>query len=132
MILSHFGTEAYAQYGLLASLPSLLPFADLGIAAVVINSIAEAKNPRSDEHVRRSLLTALRILLVSGTVIMATSALVSVLGLWPVLLGNGLLPDGGAWAAFLCMAVFGITLPLAVGQRILVGLERTATQVRAK
>lgn len=132
MILSHFGTEAYAQYGLLASLPSLLPFADLGIAAVVINSIAEAKNPRSDEHVRRSLLTALRILLVSGTVIMATSALVSVLGLWPVLLGNGLLPDGGAWAAFLCMAVFGITLPLAVGQRILVGLERTATQVKSQ
>jgi O-antigen/teichoic acid export membrane protein len=132
MILSHFGTEAYAQYGLLASLPSLLPFADLGIAAVVINSIAEAKNPRSDEHVRRSLLTALRILLVSGTVIVATSALVSVLGLWPVLLGNGLLPDGGAWAAFLCMAVFGITLPLAVGQRILVGLERTATQVKSQ
>lgn len=132
MILSHFGTEAYAQYGLLASLPSLLPFADLGIAAVVINSIAEAKNPRSDEHVRRSLLTALRILLVSGTVVVATSALVSVLGLWPVLLGNGLLPDGGAWAAFLCMAVFGITLPLAVGQRILVGLERTATQVKSQ
>ena len=34
MILSHYGTDAYAQYGLLASLPALLPFADLGIAAV--------------------------------------------------------------------------------------------------
>lgn len=132
LILSHFGTEAYAQYGLLASLPSLLPFADLGIAAVVINSIAEAKNPRSDEYVRRSLLTALRILLVSGSVIVAAAALVTVLGLWPLLLGNGLLPDGGAWAAFLCMAVFGLALPLSVGQRILVGLERTATQVKSQ
>jgi hypothetical protein len=47
----------------------------LGIAAVVINATAEAKDPRRDEHVRRSLLTALRILLGPGTVIVAVAAI---------------------------------------------------------
>ena len=31
LILTNFGLEAYANYGLLATLPQLLPFADLGI-----------------------------------------------------------------------------------------------------
>lgn len=129
LIISHFGTEAYAQYGLLASFPSLLPFADLGIAAVVINAIAESNSARTDEHVRRSLLTAVRILLVSGILIVAASALISILDWWPLLLGNGLIPNGGKFAAFLCLAIFGLALPLSIGQRILVGLERTGTQV---
>ncbi len=40
LIIENFGVDAYAQYGLLASLPALLPFADLGIAASVINRVA--------------------------------------------------------------------------------------------
>jgi hypothetical protein len=40
MIIQQFGTDAYAQYGLLSTFPTLLPFADLGIAAIVINAVA--------------------------------------------------------------------------------------------
>ena len=35
----------------------------------------------------------------------------------------------GSLAAFLCTAVFGLALPIVVGQRILVGLKKTTTQV---
>ena len=35
MIIQNFGTDAYAQYGLLSTFPTLLPFADLGITKVV-------------------------------------------------------------------------------------------------
>lgn len=131
MILSHYGIEAYAQYGLLASLPALLPFADLGIAAVVFNVIAGSADPRHDETVHRTLVTAFRILLISGPVIIGVAVVISVLQLWPALLGEGLMPDGGA-TVLICALVFGCGLPLTVGQRILVGLGRNGTQVAAQ
>jgi O-antigen/teichoic acid export membrane protein len=131
MILTHFGVEAYAQYGLLASLPALLPFADLGIAAIVFNVIAASDDPRTDERVHRTVVTAFRILLVSGPLIAAAAVVVSLLGLWPAILGDGLLP-GGSTTALICAIVFGFAIPLTVGQRILVGLGRNATQVAAQ
>ena len=129
MIIEHFGSGAYAQYGLLTSLPALLPFADLGIAAVVINAIAGSDDPKRDLQVRRSIVTAFRILTVSGAVIMLVAILITVLDLWPAILGNGLAPDGGSVAAFLCLATFGLVLPMTVGQRILIGVGKTSTQV---
>lgn len=131
MILSHFGVGAYAQYGLLASLPALVPFADLGIAAVVLNAIAGSKDPRRDDHVLRTVVTAFRILLISGPIIALVALTISLLGLWPTLLGNGLLPDGGV-TALICAVIFGLALPLTVGQRILIGIGRNATQVAAQ
>ncbi len=129
LILTNFGVEAYANYGLLATLPQLLPFADLGIAAVVINAIAGSSDARRDEMVRRTITSALRILIVSGSVIALASAVLYVTDLWPVVLGQGLLDDGGSFAAFLCLLIFGLVLPLGVGQRILVGLDKTNVQV---
>lgn len=132
LIIQSFGTEGYAQYGLLASFPGLLPFADLGIAAVVINTVAASSSVRTDEGVRRSIVTALRILAVSGSIILLAATTVSILGWWPAILGGGLLEDGGSTAAFACLALFGLVLPLTVGQRILVGLRRTSLQVAAQ
>lgn len=131
MILSHFGIDAYAQYGLLASLPALLPFADLGIAAVVFNVIAGSADPRTDDTVHRTIVTAFRILLISGPVIIAVAVVISLLQLWPALLGQGLMPDGGS-TVLICAVIFGCGLPLTVGQRILVGLGRNGTQVAAQ
>lgn len=131
LILQNFGTDAYAQYGLLSTLPALLPFADLGIAAVVLNAVAGSSNPREDAYMRSTIVTAIRILFVSGFVILTLAGLITLAGWWPLLLGEGLLPGGGL-AAFICMAIFGLSLPLAVGQRILVGLGRTRSQVAAQ
>ncbi|MCU1478494.1 MAG: polysaccharide biosynthesis protein [Subtercola sp.] len=129
MIIANFGTEAYAQYGLLSSFPTLLPFADLGIAAVVINAVAGSSAPRTDDFVRRTIVTAFRILLVSGGILITIGIIISLAGWWPALLGKGLISDGGSTAAFLCLAVFGLVIPLTVGQRILVGLKKTNVQV---
>lgn len=128
LIITHFGTDAYAQYGLLSTLSTLLPFADLGMAAVVINAIAGSSEPRTDPMVRRSITTALRILIVAGGIIALVALAITLLGWWPAILGSGLTPGSGSIAAFLCLAVFGITLPLTVGQRILVGLDKTTLQ----
>lgn len=127
LIISHFGVAAYGQYGLLASLPALIPFADLGIAAVIVNNIAGSKDPATDEVVRRTITSAFRVMMTSGLVIVAVSILLYVSGLWPAVLGDGLLPGGDA-AATLCLAVFGIGLPMGVGSRVLVGLGRNPLQ----
>lgn len=129
LIIQNYGVDAYAQYGLLTNLPALLPFADLGIAAVVFNAIASSPDPRRDLQVRRTITTAFRILLITGPSIALIGVVISLLGLWPAILGNGLLPEGGATAALVSSVVFGLVLPLTVGQRILVGLGKTGTQV---
>ncbi|KFF60668.1 polysaccharide biosynthesis protein [Cryobacterium sp. MLB-32] len=132
LIIANFGTDAYAQYGLLTTLPALLPFADMGIAAVVINAVSGSDSVRTDAYVRRVIVTAFRILLVSGTLIVAAAVGFYLLGWWPILLGAGLLPDGGSLAAAACLAVFGLVLPLTVGQRLLVGLRKTSAQVASQ
>ncbi|MBO3100541.1 lipopolysaccharide biosynthesis protein [Cellulomonas fengjieae] len=126
LIIEHYGVDAFAQYGLLTALSSLLPFADLGIAAVLINVVASSANARTDPEVRRTITSALRILLVSASVIAGVSLLIGALGLWPTLLGDGLVPGDGSRAATLSMVVFALALPLAVGQRLLVASGQAA------
>ena len=127
LIIGHFGAEAYAQYGLLAGIRNLLPFADLGIGAVVLNAIAASGDPRRDEKVRRTITSAFRVLTVSGIVIAAAAVVIQLFGWWPVLLGNGLTPGGDIMAAA-CLAIFGLSLPLGMGARVLIGLGRNAQQ----
>ena len=128
LILSHFGKPAYAQYGLLASLPSLLPFASLGMAAVVMNAVSQAKDPRDDREMARTLTTALRYLVVSAAVIILVGLVPTLLGAWPALLGKGLLPGGGL-TTFWCLLVFAVTLPMTIFPRMVIALGRPQAQV---
>jgi O-antigen/teichoic acid export membrane protein len=132
LIITNFGTEAYGQYGLLTTITTLLPFADLGIAAVVINSIAGSSSVRTDVQVRRTIVTAFRILLMSGAIIAGAGVVITLLDGWNFLLGDGLIEGSGGIAALICLLVFGLGLPLTVGQRILVGMQRTSTQVASQ
>ncbi len=124
LIISHFGTDAYAQFGLLIAIGSLLPFADLGISAAVLNAIGGSDRPAEDPHVFKVLITSIRVLTASGLVIVSTAVAFTVLGLWPWLMGDGLLKDSGPIAAALCLALIGLALPVAFGQRILTALGK--------
>jgi O-antigen/teichoic acid export membrane protein len=95
---------------------------------VVLNAVAASDDPRRDERVRHTLTTAFRILLVSGPCIVLAAGAVTVLDLWPTLLGNGLMP-GGSTVVFVCVCIFGLVLPLTAGQRILIATGRTGTQI---
>lgn len=128
LIIGHFGADAYAQYGLLATFPNLIPFADLGIGAVVINAVSGSEDLPEDARVRRTLTTALRVLISSALVIASIGVAIGLLGLWPTLLGARLLPGGGLTAT-LCLLVYAAALPLTIGQRVVVGMGRAATQV---
>lgn len=127
IIIQHFGVDAYAQYGLLAGVSNLLPFADLGIGAVVLNVIASSEDPTHSRRVRAALMTAVRTLCVSGVLIAGISVMIGVAGWWPMLLGRGLMANGSLTAT-LCMCVLGLSLPFGIGVRILIGLRRNMLQ----
>jgi len=124
LILDSYGQLAYVQYGLLVGLTSLLSFTDLGLSAVVMNSVAESKDVHHDDRLRRTLLTSLRLLLVSGAVTILASVVLTYLHAWPRLLGQGLMPRTGSLVAGGCLALIGLALPFGIGQRILTGLGK--------
>ena len=105
-----------------------MPFTDLGIGAVILNAVAGSADPAHDSTVRRTVTTAIRVLLASALVICTVGVVIGLLGLWPALLGAKLM-DGGGTTATLCLVIYGLALPLSIGQRIVIGLGRSATQV---
>ncbi|HEX8495702.1 MAG TPA: polysaccharide biosynthesis protein, partial [Actinomycetales bacterium] len=129
VILSRYGVEAYAQYGLLASLSALLPFTDLGMSVVVLNAVSTSTDVRRDALLRARLTSVLRVLLASALVLVVLGSLVQWSGGWPRLLGEGLDPGRGGDVALMCLAVFAVAMPFGVGQRILIGLGRNHVQV---
>lgn len=129
VIVANYGKAAFAQYGLLVAVGALLPFADLGMSAAIMNAVGGSADPRRDPHVRRVLITSIRVLICSGTAIVLAALLISLLGLWPWLLGDGLLPGSGPVAAALCVVLIGVTLPVAFGQRVLTGLHKNHVMI---
>jgi O-antigen/teichoic acid export membrane protein len=129
VIIDNFGQAAYAQYGLLVAVAALLPFTDLGMSAAIMNATGGSEHPSRDDHVRRVLITSIRVLVGSGAVLLVAVFVISGLGLWPALMGDGLLPGSGPRAAASCLALIALTLPIAFGQRVLTGLGKNHVTV---
>jgi O-antigen/teichoic acid export membrane protein len=129
LIIENFGRDAYAQYGLLVAIGTLLPFADLGMSAAIMNAVGGSDRPGEDPYVRGVLVTSVRVLLCSAAVLLGITATITALGWWPTLLGDGLLPGAGALVAGLCLGLIAITLPVAFGQRVLTGLGKNHVQI---
>lgn len=122
------GPELYGQVALVGTLTALLPFADLGLGAAVVNAIGAADDYASDAHVRRTLYTSLRLLCLSGATFITVAGALAMLGLWPKLLGvNG--AGGFNAATFAALAIFGVTLPLGLGGRLMQGTGRNHISV---
>ena len=129
LLVDGYGAAAFAQYGLLVGIGALLPFTDLGMSAAVMNSVSASADPGRDDAVRRTLVTALRVLLGSMVVLALVTGLVSLLGLWPALLGDGLLTGSGPAAAAACLLLIALGIPLGIGQRVLVGLGQNHVSI---
>ncbi len=124
LVIDTYGQAAYAQYALLVTIGSLIPFADLGIGAAVMNIIGESTDPRADERVERVLLTSLRVTCASSFVLVAVAAAITATGTWSAVLGDGLSGRSGPLVALICVVLFSITLPLGLGERVLIALGR--------
>lgn len=125
LINQTWGSQTFAIYSLVAGLPLLLPFADLGLGAAITNAASTASTAPARFHavLRRSLLMSFGV----AALITVLSAVAAVTGVWTDILGVSdptlNLPVG------LAMSVFGFSIPGALGTRILLGISRYARGV---
>lgn len=129
LLIDNYGQAAYAQYMLLVGIISLIPFADLGISASIMNATAAATDPRTDDHLRGTLITAMRILAGSATTLILIAVVLTATGSWDAILGDGLDGRTGEVAAGLCLAMMGVAMLVGYGQRILIGLHMNAVSI---
>lgn len=124
LILGGPGVEYYALYTLVASLPGLISFADLGSGAVLVNSIAVSENPRRDKTIKAQLTTVGRIMVGFAGVGMVLNAVLYLTGAWRLVLGEAAGIPGADLAAFVCMMTFCLGIPLGIWQRVLLGMHK--------
>ncbi|QUW18945.1 oligosaccharide flippase family protein [Agrococcus sp. Marseille-Q4369] len=124
LILGEAGVEHYALFSLLTVLPSMLAFTDLGAGAVIVNGVATSDDPRADDRLVAQLTSVGRILVAFSIGLMLLNALMLASGGWALVLGeSGALPRA-ALAAFLCLTVFCLGVPVGIWVRIMLGLRR--------
>ncbi|WP_342372834.1 oligosaccharide flippase family protein [Propioniciclava soli] len=123
LILGQAGPEYFALYGLITALPSLLQFQDLGSGAALVNAIATSPN-HDREPVRRALLSVWRVTFTFATCLFVVNLLLLFSGGWRLLLGTAGTVEQGPLVVFLGLTLWGLTIPLGVWIRILLGLQK--------
>lgn len=119
VVITHWGLPTFDSYALIVSLIALLPLNDLGVGAAVTS--AYAPNGSGAAHARRVLLTAVRVLTVSSLGAIAISIALIGAGAWPRLLGGA---SGANLACGAAVCVYALSFVPAVGQSVLLGLDR--------
>ena len=117
-VVAAIGSSGYAVAALVATLPLLIPVTDLGVGAAVTTSMAEQRHP---EDVHRTLVTTLRVLVCVGLAFAAGGVAIAAASLWAPILG---LPPSASveWTVAASLALFGLSVPLGIGPRVLLGL----------
>ena len=124
LILGGPGVEYYALYTLVASLPGLISFSDLGSGAVLVNSIAVSDSPRQDRTIKAQLTTVGRIMVCFAGTAMVLNSVLYLTGAWRAILGDAGGIAGADLAAFMSMTIFCLGIPFGIWQRVLLGLHK--------
>lgn len=115
------GAEDYAIFALVAGLPLLVPFADLGLGAAATN--AAVRLPDSSQEFVETVDRARRTLILVGFVVGLIVVVIGAFGLWPVLLGVGDSQQANLGIT-IALSLFASSIPAGLGARILVGMRK--------
>ncbi|OZF07493.1 hypothetical protein CH300_05985 [Rhodococcus sp. 15-1154-1] len=123
LVIRATGPSTYGLVALVATVGLLLPFADLGIGAVVTSAASRSRNPAEDPYALAVIRRSYRVLArVSVAVAVAAATIMAVDG-WGTLLGITTGPDDRL-VVTLAVVLFGLTIPAGLGLRILIGVDR--------
>lgn len=123
LILKATDSQVFAAVSILWSVVLLIPFADLGLGAVLTNTVAKSANPRTDTQVKLKIVSALRLLILSGTVIAIVAVILGRLGIWKHLAPNYADTVFDMDLATILLGIFiAVGLPVSIWQRIMLGL----------
>lgn len=122
IVVQSAGGLLFGIIALISTIAQLVPFADLGLGAAVINEISGTTDARRRKAVLR---TATKKLLIPMVVVLLLSPTGTIFFSWGDLLG---LADTSVkdinLVTSLVIAIFGLSIPLGLGQRVLVGLGK--------
>jgi O-antigen/teichoic acid export membrane protein len=127
ILVSAYGSDGFGLYSLVAFLPLLLPVADLGAGAAVVDAVARRELLGTD-GMSTILRRATKRLGLAGAGLAIISILLGATESWHHILGTGAQASVDL-AAAASLATFGMAMPLSLGLRVLQGLERTHTAV---
>jgi O-antigen/teichoic acid export membrane protein len=123
IIVRETGAEVFGLVALIATVTLLLPFADLGINATVMNASSQLHGPDRDPHAVDVIRRGYHVLFgVAGALIAIALCVMTVDG-WAVFTGFS---SGAAdrWAITVAACLFALTIPGGVGLWILGGINR--------
>lgn len=126
LIVDSRGAAAYGYVMLVGLLFQLIPFADLGMGAAVTTTVAlsgrsEPDQERSDKTIR----AAFWLLVASGCVVVLLALVLSAGSAWGHLLQLPTeLVEDAQWSLLITFVPFAVSLPLGIGQRMLLGLGK--------
>ena len=125
-IIQDAGADQYAVISLIISLSLLLPFGDLGLGATLVNQMSVSQTPGEDQAIHLVLLSSLRVLAAWCLAGLAVDGVITGCDMWPTLLGQLDKPAVNV-ATGLAMALFCLTMPLSLGPRMLLGMQKQGT-----
>jgi O-antigen/teichoic acid export membrane protein len=128
LVTGAVGIELFGAVMLIATLSQSLNFADMGVGAPVATATSNIDGTTASvERFRRILLTAVRTMLISASVLGLVALGLAVFGLWAPVLGIPEVPTGlsASAATALALLAFSASLPFFVGEALLRGGGRT-------
>lgn len=121
LVIGHAGAAGYAAIAVVITLSQLVPYADLGIGAGVINAISMSE---VDDPIRtKAVASAIRVMLVSMILVSSLGLLGMTFFSWSEVLSlenSGLARLDTVTA--LVIVIFAATIPMGIGQRVLLAL----------
>lgn len=126
IIFQAYGSTAFGIVTFIASLQYLIPFADLGLGAVIMNSVSIARTGGDAHRSHPMIFRSLKAQLIFAF-LMAAIMLAFTLQLGPALhFAAGEIPTAALAAAALIII---LNIPLSFGNRVLIGLNSTHTGI---
>lgn len=125
LVYAEAGPRGFGFAMLISTIQLLIPFADLGLGAPVINAVAK-RDTHGGAYVYAVIVRALRLLAGVSSLITFLAVILSATGILQELGSSFLDPNPGN-GTILAMAIMMIawSFPLGLGYRILIGLEKT-------
>lgn len=126
IIFQVYGSATFGIVTFIASLQYLIPFADLGLGAVIMNSVAIARRDGDISRAHPMIFRSLKAQLTFAFLI-AVAILAAALQLGPELdFAAGKIPTSALLAAALIII---LNIPMSFGNRVLIGLDSTHTSI---
>jgi O-antigen/teichoic acid export membrane protein len=122
VILGHESVVTYAAYTLIIGLVLVLPIADFGAGAAVTDAVAAGRN-LTRERLVGTLRSSFRLTYAALGLVVVVAAAGAFAGVWSRILGLGVDAPVNV-ATGLAFITFGLSIPLSLGGRALLGLQR--------